>query len=115
MFADVDSRLFAQEAPGTRDLHRAVKLRDFVNAEQERSWASLKKGGSDDARARDRGAIERARLEGFAYRPVEDLAAGVLSELITRLERLEEILPAGGASGRVRRQSRSRTGPPRLL
>ena len=49
LFADVDPRQFAEESPGTRDLRQALKLRDLVNAEQERLWAALKSGRSDNA------------------------------------------------------------------
>ncbi|WP_128291990.1 DUF6538 domain-containing protein [Afifella aestuarii] len=92
-FADVDSRAFAEEALGTRDLRRAEKLVHLVNREQEKLWVALKKGGAEDARERYLGAIERARLEGFEYQPTGEIAAGELSELLARLERLEALYP----------------------
>jgi integrase len=91
IFADVDSRRFALVSLGTRDLRRAEKLRDQVNREQEALWLALKRGGSDDVRERYIGAIDRARLEGFEYRPAGDLAAGEVAEILKRLERLEAL------------------------
>ena len=60
-FADVDPRRLAEKSLNPRDLRQALKLRDFVSAEQERLWAALKEGGPDDACARYPDAKQKAR------------------------------------------------------
>lgn len=91
-FADVDPRTFVTISLETRDLHRAEKLKGPVEKELEAYWVALKKGGSVDARERYVGAIEQARLEGFEYRAIPDLARGDTDTLIARIRRLEEII-----------------------
>jgi hypothetical protein len=87
LFADVDPRPFVEVALKTRDLKRAERLCDRIDREQETLWVALKRGQSEDARERYLAAIERARLEGFEYRPVEEVAAGPLADLLARLAR----------------------------
>ncbi len=91
MFADVDSRTFVLVSLQTRDLKKAERLKPQVEREIEAYWVALKRGVSDDAYERYRGAVERARLEGFEYRSVADLAQGDLADLIARLQRLQEL------------------------
>lgn len=98
-FADVDPRTFVLVSLETRDLRRAERLKPRIEREVEAYWLALKRGESDQAFERYRGAVERARLEGFEYRSVADLAAGEIDELIARLERLREM---GGTSPAAR-------------
>jgi integrase len=97
-FADVDPRTFVTISLETRDLARAEKLKGQVEREVEAYWVALKKGESADARQRYLGALERARLEGFEYRPAADVAGGELAELRSRIRRLEEMLEEKGSS-----------------
>lgn len=99
-YADVDSRGWVAISLETRDLTRAERLKGTVERELEAYWVSLKRGNSDDDKERYRGAIERARLEGFDYRPAADLDQSSLEDILARLERLEELgaLRADGTS-----------------
>lgn len=99
-YANVDSRGWVAISLETRDLARAERLKGSVERELEAYWVSLKRGNSDDDKERYRGAIERARLEGFDYRPAADLAQSSLEDILARLERLEELgaLRADGTS-----------------
>jgi hypothetical protein len=99
-YADIDSRGWVAISLETRDLARAERLKGSVERELEAYWVSLKRGNSDDGKERYRGAIERARLEGFDYRPATDLAQSSLEDILARLERLEELgaLRADGTS-----------------
>ncbi len=99
-YADVDSRGWVAISLETRDLARAERLKGSVERELEAYWVSLKRGNSDDGKERYRGAIERARLEGFDYRPATDLSKSSLEDILARLERLEELgaLRADGTS-----------------
>ncbi len=92
-FADVDSRGWVAISLETRDLDRAERLKGSVERELEAYWVSLKRGNSDDDKERYRGAIDRARLEGFEYRTTPDLRQGSLDDLLARVRRLEEIAP----------------------
>ena len=97
-FADVDSRGWVAISLETRDLARAERLKGSVERELEAYWAALKRGISDDDKERYRGAIERARLEGFDYKPHALLEQGALDDLRARLLRLEQLgalLPPG--------------------
>jgi hypothetical protein len=89
--ADVETREFILIGLGTSDLRRARKLRDNHDRELERLWLALKRGGSDDARERYLGAIERAKIEGFEYRAAAALAEDSLADLYARIRRLEEL------------------------
>lgn len=106
-FSDVDPRRFVDVSLETGDKVQAERARLTVERELETLWKALKMGGSDDARERYRGALDRARLEGFEYRPVAELAQQAdLRDLLARLERLAELgaltrdaagtAPAGG-------------------
>lgn len=96
-FADVDPRGWVAISLETRDLARAERLKGAVERELEAYWVTLKRGGSDDDKERYRGAIERARLEGFEYRPVEELAKSNIDDILSRLQRLEELGAARAA------------------
>ncbi|BCP53743.1 integrase [Kaistia sp. 32K] len=87
-FADVDSRVFVKISLETRELAKAERAKVVVEQELEIFWHSLKRGGGDNARERYFAALERARLEGFEYRPAAELVQDVQS-VIARLERLE--------------------------
>ncbi len=99
-FRDVDPRRFAKVSLETRDLSRAEKMKAAVERELESYWIALKRGGSESARERYIGAIERARLEGFEFRPAAELVQDPVAELVARIERLEELgaltLPSSG-------------------
>jgi integrase len=91
-FRKFDARTFVTISLETRDLRRAEQLKGQVEKELEAYWVSLAKGESTDARERYLGAIERARLEGFEYRPAAELAGGDVGDLLARIGRLEELL-----------------------
>jgi len=99
-FASVDQRTFVMVSLETRDLDRAVKIVGQVDRETEAYWVALLKGTSADAKERYLGALERARLEGFEYRTVQDIAQGDTSDLLARLARLEEVLSPDLTQGR---------------
>ncbi|HWJ71882.1 MAG TPA: DUF6538 domain-containing protein [Kaistia sp.] len=90
-FADVDPRGWVAISLETRDLSRAERLKASVERELEAYWVSLKRGNSDDDKERYRGAIDRARLEGFDYRSTDDVARSSLEDILARLQRLEEL------------------------
>lgn len=91
-FADVDSRGWVAISLETRDLAKAERLKGAVERELEAYWVALKRGASPDDGERYRGAIDRARLEGFEYREAVPLAAEAsISDIMARLERLEEL------------------------
>lgn len=97
-FADIDSRGWVAISLETRDLARAERLKASVERELEAYWIALKRGASDDDKERYRGAIERARLEGFEYRTTGQLVEGSFDDIVARLHRLEEIAGAGRKS-----------------
>ncbi len=80
----------------TEDLAEALAARQRLNAETEIFWSNLAAGRSGNAHARYEAAVLRARMEGFVYRPVPQLAEDAsTSELLARTDRLEEMLRAG--------------------
>lgn len=90
-FADVDRRGWVAISLETRDLARAERLKGAVERELEAYWVALKRGDSDDDKERYRGAIDRARLEGFEYREAPALANSQLDDILARLQRLEQM------------------------
>ena len=93
IFADVEPRKIVFIRLGTGDLNTARRRRDFHDRELEALWTALKRGTSTDARERYLAAIERAKLEGYEFRSIGDLAAGDFAEIMGRLNRLEELYP----------------------
>jgi hypothetical protein len=120
-FAEVDARGIVRISLETRDLRRAEQLKIAVEADLEAYWLALTSGGqvAADAAARYKAAIERARIEGFAYRPAIELAQDAeLPDLLARLARLEQIF-ALSENPAVRREAAEAIAggadPPRLL
>jgi integrase len=95
-YAFVDSRKFVTISCETADLGKAILARDKLNSLTEAFWLAASLGESPDARDRYQSAVERARLEGFAYVPSERLLEAPMEELLQRLAALEQIIwPAG--------------------
>ncbi|HEX2255618.1 MAG TPA: DUF6538 domain-containing protein [Afifellaceae bacterium] len=90
-FAHLDRRRFVCISLATRDLALAERKKPAIGAAVESYWIALAKGASPEARARYEGAIERARLEGFAWSSASDLAEGSVAELLARIEKLEAL------------------------
>lgn len=63
----------------------ALRKAVLVNDRMEQYWDDLLQYGSDEALKRYQGAVRIARRHGFSYRPVEELAEGDLSDLVSRL------------------------------
>lgn len=87
--AHLDRRVLVRKGLGS-DLAAAVRLAVRFEAELEAYWAALAGGAPGaDARRRHEAAVARARLEGFAYRPADELAGGRLADLVDRMLALE--------------------------
>ena len=95
-FKDVDKRTFVDLSLETRDLEKAERLKPQIAREVERRWAALKRGRGQDADDQFAAAVELAKLEGFEYRMVGDVARGPLEDVLRRLERLEQLSPSLG-------------------
>lgn len=85
----LDHRRFACISLETPDRGLAEKRLPGIAAATEAYWEALIKGKSADAVERYDAAVTMAKIEGFAYRPAADLAAGPLDQLLARVERLE--------------------------
>lgn len=81
----------------TADVTKAVIARDRLNTLTEEYWRSLARGEGPNERDRYLAAIERARLEGFTYQPLDALRSGTVTALLDRLAALEAKFPELGA------------------
>ncbi len=90
-FSQVDPRAFVDVSCETSDLGKAIVTRDKLNAATEQFWVALSQG-MGSARDRYTSAVQRAKLEGFSYVPVELFADMDLRELGDRLGRIEEVV-----------------------
>jgi len=90
-FAHVDSRTFVEISCETSDFAKAIVTRDKLNAATEQFWVALSQG-MGSARERYTAAVDRAKLEGFSYVPIESFVEMDLRELGDRLERIEEVV-----------------------
>lgn len=86
--AEVDDRApHVRVSLRTSDLVLARQKRDALAAADDAYWASLL---SDEdgkaARLRYEAAVRRAAAMGYGYKPVEEIAAGKLDQLIGRIE-----------------------------
>lgn len=77
----------------TADVAKAVVARDRLNTLTEEHWVSLARGEGPNERDRYLAAIERARIEGFAYHPLGVLQSGPVLEMVNRLAVLEAKFP----------------------
>lgn len=89
-FVAFDERVIVRISLKTGERQEAIKGAIVAERELETLWASLAAQGGPDAWRRYHAALERARLEGFAYRSAAEIAQGKLSEILDRLESLED-------------------------
>ena len=100
----VPTPLLAQDRRGivrislkTDDRTAACLMAESVERDLEAYWASLAGYTSADARERYEAAIARARLEGFVYKPIRELAAAGAGEIAQRMLALEGRVNQPGA------------------
>lgn len=90
--ADLDPRGAVRISTKKRDYQQAVVVASRINAELEALWGSLSASppdSSSEAVARFERAAKLARSLGLSYRPVSDLAAGDVGEIVRRIDVLE--------------------------
>jgi hypothetical protein len=88
--AALDTRVIVRISLHTGDLGAARLAAIGAERELETLWGSLAGQEGVDAWTRYQAAMERARLEGFAYRAAPDLAQGRIVDLLGRLEALAD-------------------------
>jgi integrase len=86
--AHLDPRKIVRVSLGTADRADAARKAAEFEEKLEQLWAALLAGEGDSAWGRYNAAVERARLEGFAYRPADVLAAGPEDEIVRRVRSL---------------------------
>lgn len=86
--AALDTRTIVRISLHTGDLKKALLAAVVAEQELELLWSTLTAQGSLDAWTRYRATMERARLEGFVYRPADEVAGLRVSEILRRLESL---------------------------
>jgi len=94
--AHLDARTSIRISCDTGDLAQAVVVRDKLNAETEAYWKSLVDGAGEDVHDRYQGALLRARLEGFTYRP-HALSDATVREIVDRVQKVEQAVARKGA------------------
>lgn len=90
--AHLDLRRFVRSSTKARDFADATTIARRINAETESYWAALSAATAparDGVAERYERAVGLARTLGVAYRPVGELAAGDVSEIVRRVELLE--------------------------
>lgn len=87
-FAEVDGRVIVRISLHTSDPDAARKAAAVAEAGLEALWTALATQGSSEAWARYKATMQRAQLEGFAYRSVTEIAHGRLEEILDRMEGL---------------------------
>ena len=70
---------------------RAGVIAERINTEVEAYWRGLIAGQSFEAQRQYDAARKRARVLGFTYVPVDELARAPLEEILARLDKLREI------------------------
>lgn len=88
-FAHVDPRQKVTRALWT-DSEREARIKAaVVEAEIMAHWEALAAGHDGDAAASYEAACRLAQARGFPYRPLSELAAGPLDEILSRIEALQ--------------------------
>jgi integrase len=95
-FSDVDGRGLVMLSSGIRvaDDPRGHSARDAVatlDRDLFRRWQDLKAGRDPDGEARYKKALETARTVGVSYLPAADVANLPLSDLVQRVERIDDV------------------------
>lgn len=88
----IDPRTYVRKTTRCRDVHAGMTVADRMNAELERFWAAGGRQSTADGEAdlcRHDAALKRARALGVSYKPIEDIAAGSLPDIVRRIEALE--------------------------
>ncbi len=98
----LDTRGEVRVTTGKREFAAAIVIAERINAQLEAHWRALSEAaarGQAPSSTADRflAAVKLARQMGIAYRPADDLAAGPLSELLARIETLEDRGAVGSA------------------
>lgn len=88
-YAELDSRRFVRISLKTDSLAVARARAAIVNSETEAYWQSLMMSQSKDGLERYEAAIKRARTLGVQYMPLDELARSDLSEILSRVARIE--------------------------
>lgn len=92
VFVPFDDRVIVRISLRTGDRQEAIKAAIVAERELETLWNSLAAQNDPQAWKRYHAALERARLEGFAYRSATEIAQGKLSELVSRMQSLSDRL-----------------------
>ncbi|MDT8343458.1 MAG: integrase, partial [Thermohalobaculum sp.] len=87
-FAEIDARTFVKVSLGTDSESEARRKAPAVESELLAYWEALAAGRGEDAGRRYEAARALAAARGFEYRPVGEIAAGPLADLIARAEAL---------------------------
>lgn len=90
VFVPFDDRVIVRISLRTADRQEAIKAAIVAERELETLWNSLAAQNDPQAWKRYHAALERARLEGFAYRSAAEIAQGKLSELVARMQSLSD-------------------------
>lgn len=91
--AHLDNRTHIKQSLKTKSLKEALDKAQAVHEAAEAFWRALLAGNDNDtAFARYEAAVKLAQSMGFAYRPVDEIAALPLDELERRLAIVAEHL-----------------------
>jgi integrase len=102
--AHLDDRGLIQLSLDTQSLDMARLRRDAQADADDALWQELKRTGEPAAqgtRERYDRAVARSKALGFVYRDLEDLATAPLSDIVTRIEKLQAVNAADSLRGKL--------------
>lgn len=95
-FADLDTRGVVKQSTRIKIRDdkigaRATAVAAEMNRDLEAFWAALRAGAGPDAKARYEAARKQAKMLGFVYAPVADVAALPLQDILNRVQTFDAV------------------------
>ncbi len=85
----LDKRRYVKRSTKTKSFSAAVEIVRKINEETEALWQDLELGHKASAPMKYDHAVKRARVLGFPYKALDEIASGPLNDILHRLEVLE--------------------------